>query len=482
MDHVVEEAQDPVAPAGELLRNVDWDAARAILPRYARPVPRYTSYPTTPAWEPLGCEPLVEELARLGEPGRETLSLYVHVPFCRSLCHFCACNRVVTRDPELPDRWLDALFAELATLRSGIRGNPRVTQIHWGGGTPTHLTPRQLGALAARLAAEFDVAPDAERSLEVDPRVTCEAQLAVLREHGFDRVSLGIQDFDERVQQAVHRIQPVERVASLVHGARAMGFRSVNFDLIYGLPLQTLASFERTLDRVLALAPDRVALYGYAHVTWVAKQQRGFERHHLPGPDERLSILVRAIQRFCEAGYRYVGMDHFARPGDELVEAAEAGTLRRNFMGYTTQAGTDLLALGPSGISELGRVYAQSQRELGAWTETVTRGALATFRGRVLSDDDVLRRFVVERIMCAGAVSAAEVERRFPGEPFARRFAPALRELSASERDGLVRIASDGSLRVEPLGRLLVRHVAAAFDAHLPRQRDAGEARFSQGV
>jgi len=471
----------------------DWTRLGALLPRYAGATPRYTSYPTAPVWGELGPEALRAELARLGGLGRERLALYVHVPFCRSLCHFCACNRVITRRPEPPEAWLETVLAELRAVRRAIGGEPEVTQLHWGGGTPTHLTPAQIRRLAGALGEAFAFAPDAERSVEIDPRVTTPEHLEALREHGFDRLSLGIQDFDARVQEAVHRIQPVEQVADLVGRARALGFGSVNFDLIYGLPFQTVGSFEGTLARVLELAPgppDRVALYGYAHVTWVAKQQRGFGRHDLPSPEERLAIFAHALGRFTDAGYRYVGLDHFAKPDDELVRAADAGTLRRNFMGYTTQRGVDLVGLGPSAISEVGRLYAQSHRGLDAWAEAVARDGLATFRGHALSEDDEARRFAIQRIMCAEALRAEEMEGRFAGPPFAERWAPELRRLAPLARDGLVEIEADGSLRVTELGRVLVRQVASAFDAYLEggvasQGREAGDdgrPRFSQGI
>jgi oxygen-independent coproporphyrinogen-3 oxidase len=462
---------------------IDWRRAQAILPRYAGPTPRYTSYPTAPVWREIDPEAFRRALAEVGRPGHETLSLYVHVPFCRNLCHFCACNRMITRDPERPAAWLETVLGEIERVREALGSDARVTQIHWGGGTPTHLLPEQIERLAGSLEDAFEVDVAAERSIEADPRVTTPEHLAVLREHGFGRLSLGIQDFDDTVQHAIHRIQPARQVERLVEQARGAGFEGVNFDLIYGLPFQTVVSFDRTLDHVLELAPDRVALYGYAHVTWVAKQQRGFERHDLPSPADRLAIFVSAMRRFLEAGYVYVGMDHFARPEDELARSLEAGTLHRNFMGYTTRGGAELLGFGPSAISDVGGLYAQSRRDLREWTEAVGSGGLATFRGHRLSLDDQERRFLIERVMCQGELSAAEVDRRFgAAEPFAERYAPELRRLSPLARDGLLELARDGSLCVTPLGRLLVRHVAAAFDAYLPDQQAEDRPRFSQGV
>jgi oxygen-independent coproporphyrinogen-3 oxidase len=323
--------------------------------------------------------------------------------------------------------------------------------------------------------------PGAEISVEVDPRVTGAAHVEALAECGMNRISLGVQDFDPRVQQAIHRIQSPEQTRCLVAGARAVGFESVNLDLVYGLPFQSAESIERTLDSVLEIAPERIALYAYAHVTWVAKQQRGFERHDLPGPRERLHIQLAAIRRLLGAGYVHVGMDHFALPGDELARAQRERTLQRNFMGYTTRAGTQLLGFGPSAISELGASYAQSQRELAAWQAAAGAGQLATLRGHALGRDDLERRWVIGEIMCQAEVRAEAWRARFGGR-FAERFGAELRSLEPLAEEGLCHLAADGSLRVSTLGRLLVRNIAAAFDAYLPAQRRAAEPMFSQTV
>lgn len=462
--------------------DLDLEHAEAVLLQYAGAGPRYTSYPTAPVWsEAYDAGAFRADLARLDPAAGRDLSLYVHVPFCRSLCHFCACNRVITRKPEPSARYLESLVREIACVREALGASPPVVQHHWGGGTPTHLEPAQVRRLFGALAEAFPHAPGAEVSIEVDPRVTTEAHLEALRECGFNRISLGVQDFDPRVQQAVHRIQPVAQTAALVESARRRGFASVNLDLIYGLPFQTRETFGRTLEEVIAIGPDRIALYGYAHVTWVAKQQRGFERHDLPSPRARIGIFVAALRRLLEAGYLYIGLDHFARPDDELARALAAGSLRRNFMGYTTHEGSELLGFGPSAISELAGSYAQSERELAAWHEAVDGGRLATLRGHRLSRDDQARRFAIARIMCHGALRGAEFEARF-GVPLAERFADELARLAPLEADGLVVREPDGSLRVTPLGRLVVRNVAMAFDAYLPDQQRAERPLFSQTV
>jgi oxygen-independent coproporphyrinogen-3 oxidase len=327
----------------------------------------------------------------------------------------------------------------------------------------------------------FPMTAGAEISIEVDPRVTSDEHVAALRECGFNRISMGVQDFDSKVQEAIHRIQPLEQTEHLVELARSSGFEGVNLDLIYGLPYQTEESFARTLDRVLEISPDRLALYSYAHVTWVAKQQRGFERKDLPGPAAKLRIMLGAIERFLEAGYQFIGLDHFARPEDELSQALADRTLRRNFMGHTTQAGVDLIGFGPSAISELRTCYAQSDRDIAQWEKAVTQRGLATLRGHRLSQDDRERRWVINRLMCHGELRADEFESAFES-PFATRFAPELKRLQPMIRDGLVELGSDASLRVTALGRLLVRNVAMTFDAYLADQQNLSKPMFSQTV
>jgi oxygen-independent coproporphyrinogen-3 oxidase len=459
---------------------LDLDHAEAILPRYEGPGPRYTSYPTAPVWtEAYGADDFARDLPALASG--DALSLYAHVPFCSSLCHFCACNRIITHDAALPERYLDAIAREIDAVRALVVSPAPAAQLHWGGGTPTHLAPAQIRRLFHALTDAFPLRPGAEVSIEVDPRVTTQEQVETLRALGFDRISLGVQDVEPRVQEAIHRIQPASMTASLVEDARRAGFASVNLDLIYGLPFQREESFARTLETVLAIGPDRIALYSYAHVTWVAKQQRGFERKDLPDAATKLRILLLAIRRLLRAGYVYVGMDHFARPDDELAIALRDRTLRRNFMGYTTQADTVLLGFGPSAISELPASFAQNARELGAWEEAVQSRGVATLRGYRVGADDAERRFVITRIMCHGEISAAEWSARF-GRNFAEAYARELASLELLEADGLLLRDGDGSLRVTPLGRLLVRNVAMAFDAYLPEQQRTGARLFSRTV
>jgi oxygen-independent coproporphyrinogen-3 oxidase len=464
---------------------LDLERIVEILPRYAIEGPRYTSYPTAPVWkDDYGVAEFRTDLGReaAGADASEDdgLSLYVHVPFCRSLCHFCACNKMITAKAELPIRFLDTLAREVAAVREAS-GPRTASQQHWGGGTPTHLTPDQVVRLYRTVTDAFPMRPGAEVSIEVDPRVTSDEHVAALRECGFNRISMGVQDFEPKVQEAIHRIQPVEQTRHLVEEARASGFKGVNFDLIYGLPYQTEESFARTLDTVLDIGPDRLALYSYAHVTWVAKQQRGFERKDLPDAAAKLRILLGAIERFLNAGYRFIGLDHFARPEDELSQALADRTLRRNFMGHTTQAGVDLIGFGPSAISELRSSYAQSHRDLDGWERAVKESGLATMRGHRLSRDDVERRWVIGRLMCHGEVRAGDFEAAF-GTAFAARFDTELNQLQPALADGLVERAADGSLTVTPLGRLLVRNVAMVFDAYLTDQRKSDKPMFSKTI
>ncbi len=451
-----------------------------ILPRYVGAGPRYTSYPTVPAWK-ADFDTTDHSAALRSLSGDEEISLYAHIPFCRSLCHFCACNRVITRDPDLPERYLRTIEAELELTRAEIGQELRCGQLHWGGGTPTHLRPAQIERLFRAMTDRFKLLAGAEISIEVDPRTTTLEQLDVLAECGFNRISLGVQDTNAKTQAAIHRIQPFEQTRALTEASRARGIERVNYDLIYGLPHQTVSSFEETLDLVLSARPDRIALYGYAHVTWVAKQQRGFERGDLPDPQRRMRIFLSAIRRLLDSGYRSIGMDHFALPGDALCKALDDGTLRRNFMGYTTREGVDVLAFGPSAISEISNRYVQVEKGLDRWREKIESGRLATFKGHRLSEDDRARRWIISRLMCEAELLAEDVERRFGG-CFRTDYAPALARLGPLQEDGLVDISKNGDVFVRPLGRILLRHVAMAFDAYLDRTALESARTFSQTV
>jgi oxygen-independent coproporphyrinogen-3 oxidase len=461
---------------------LDLEGLLALLPRYAGEGPRYTSYPTAPVWkDDYGPDDFAADLGHEDVDSSDGLSLYVHVPFCQSLCHFCACNKQITRDHGKAGHYLDAIAREVEGVRDAVRVPRVATQLHWGGGTPTWLSPEEVTRLHGILAGAFPLREGAEVSIEVDPRVTTQEHVAALAECGFNRISMGVQDFDPAVQEAVRRIQPAALTAQLVERARKAGFEGVNFDLIYGLPYQTVESFEHTLDTLFEIGPDRIALYSYAHVTWVAKQQRGFERKDLPDAQTKLAIMLMAIRRFLEKGYVFVGLDHFARPEDELAQALADRTLRRNFMGHTTQAGVDLIGFGPSAISELRASYAQNVRDVPGWHAAMERRSLATLRGHRLGRDDLERRWVITRLMCHSEVRADEFEQAF-GRRFRAAYPDELATLEQPARDGLVELDVDGSLRVTPAGRLLVRNLAMPFDAYLPEQRRSGERMFSKTV
>ena len=453
-------------------------SVEALLPRYVRPLPRYTSYPTAPIWSDDFSEARHREALRKIQ---SDVSVYVHVPFCRALCHFCACNRIVTHDPELPRRYLSTLEREIRAVRSELPAGIGAAQVHLGGGTPTHLEPQQLIRLMNAIRSSFPIRPRAEVSIEVDPRVTTPAHVEAMSRCGFNRVSLGVQDFAPKVQEAIHRVQSVEMTLHLVSALRAGGVSSVAFDLIYGLPFQTPSSLSQTLDDVLAIGPDRIALYSYAHVTWIAKQQRGFERHDLPSASEKLALFLLALERMEEAGYVHIGLDHFAKPSDELSGAKADESLHRNFMGYTTRKGLDLVGLGPSAISELRGCYVQNHRGLEEWEAAIDSQHLATHRGHVLDEADNERRFVIGKILCHGAVIASEFTERF-AHRFSNRFSDELLRLGAMEEDGLLEIAADGSFTLSAAGRLLARNVASVFDSYLEGDPPADSPRFSQSV
>lgn len=443
-----------------------------LLRKLSVPGPRYTSYPTAPVFsERFGPDDFAAALRRFGAaaPARP-LSLYVHLPFCRSLCHYCACNVVITRKPGVAARYLDSLACEIATAADLIGVRPaRVTQLHLGGGTPTYLTAEELERLCDLIAARFDLSALEEAAVEVDPRVTSEAQLAALARRGFNRASFGVQDFDPLVQRAINRRQSVPKTEALIRTARELGYKGINIDLIYGLPFQRPETFAATVARVIALRPDRIALYSYAHVPWMRRAQTSFEMHEfpLPSPEEKIALFRLATAAFGAAGYIHLGMDHFALPGDELALARTRGRLYRNFQGYTVKRADDLLALGVSAISDIAGVYAQNEKELFRYEETVRAGRLATVRGHALTADDVARRRAIMTLMC--------------GDPLPADFAAAhpdeVAALAPLERDGLVERVG-GTIAPTALGRFFVRNIAMAFDRYL----ESGAGRFSKTV
>ncbi len=435
--------------------------------RYGGEGPRYTSYPTAlqfaETFGPRDWEAALAESNRLPIPA--DLSIYVHVPFCANPCFYCGCNRVITRSASAGREFLVHLEHELDRVAPLIDDDRRVRQVHLGGGTPTFLTPAQIDGLMRMLRARFHFADGAEIGLEADPRSLLPADLAALRETGFNRLSMGVQDLDPAVQVAVNRVHDLACVSGLMGAARGAGFESISVDLIYGLPLQTTEAFARTIEHIIAMDPDRISLFNYAHMPDRFKAQRRIRVEDLPSPPTRLALFRNSLNRLLDAGYEFIGMDHFARPDDDLALARRAGTMTRNFQGYSTHGGLDLLAFGPSAISQVGDAFAQNHRALPDWQTCVVAGQLPVARGRVRSVDDRLRAEIIGEIMCNGEVRYRRFERDFDLR-FEAYFAGALAALDPLVEDGLVE-RFDGGFRARPDGLLYLRAIAMPFDAYL---------------
>jgi oxygen-independent coproporphyrinogen III oxidase len=444
----------------------------ALVRKYDGVGPRYTSYPTADRFhDGFTAAHYVDALAARNVAA--PLSLYVHVPFCNTVCYYCACNKVITKNHDHSAKYIRYVEKEIGIVGGLVEGSPPVIQLHWGGGTPTFLSHAEMGALMGALRGQFTFAPDAEVSIEVDPRKVDAATIAYLAELGFNRISVGIQDFDPAVQKAVNRIQSEAETRTVIDAARANGFVSVNADLIYGLPLQTVAGFATTLDKVIEASPDRIALYSYAHVPHMSKTQKQIEITQLPAPDTKLAILALAIEKLGAAGYVYIGMDHFAKPGDELAVAQRERKLHRNFQGYSTRPDCDLIAFGISAIGKIGRSYAQNVKTLDAYYARLDADTLPVLRGVDLNEDDLIRRDVIQKLMCDFELDF-EAMGRTHDIPFASMFAPELAALAPLAADGLVELSPD-RLRVTPRGRLLVRTVAMLFDRYLRESLQKGK-------
>ena len=448
-----------------------------FLARYNRPGPRYTSYPTAPVWNDSFGPADLEKVHEEANLAKSPVSLYMHIPFCESLCLFCACNVIIQKDKRVAPPYLDILKREMTRVSRSVSKERAVTQFHWGGGTPTYLTPAQIEDLFGFTREHFTFAPDAEIGIEVDPRVTSREHLEILRKLGFNRLSMGIQDFHPLVQKTIHRIQPFELTAALIQSARELGFDSVNVDLIYGLPYQTAETFAHTVEQILELAPDRVALFSYAHVPWLKKQQGSFAGH-LPEGMQKFEIFRTGLLKFLEAGYLYIGMDHFAKPGDELAVSQKNRTLHRNFQGYTTKSGADLYGMGITAISGIQNAYAQNHRDIPSWEKAVNERGIATMRGYHLSDDDRLRRAVISRLLCHTIVLKNEISQEFAID-FDSYFADELRRLAPFREDGLV-ILDPNEIRTTWLGRIFIRNLAMIFDPYLEKQHLNAKPLFSK--
>jgi oxygen-independent coproporphyrinogen-3 oxidase len=438
-----------------------------LIRKYDRSGPRYTSYPTAVQFRESFSEADYRHAARRGNLAGRPLSLYFHIPFCDTVCFYCACNKVATKDRSKAQPYLDLLYRELQMQSDLMDAGRVVEQLHWGGGTPTFISHAQMRELMAQTRKYFTLADDdaGEYSIEIDPREASADTIALLREIGFNRLSLGVQDFDERVQKAVNRLQTEEETLAVLDAARACGFRSVSIDLIYGLPHQTAERFARTLDRVLAVGPDRLSIFNYAHLPRMFSPQRRIHEDALPSPQEKLDILQGTMHKLTDAGYVYIGMDHFARPEDELAVAQRDHSLYRNFQGYSTHANCDLLGLGITSIGMVDNTYAQNVKTLDAYADKINAGQLPMFRGVTLTPDDELRRDVITRLICHFELDFSEVEHQWQ-IVFADYFSAELALLGDMQNDGLLQLDQQG-IRVLPAGRFLIRNICMPFDAYL---------------
>jgi oxygen-independent coproporphyrinogen-3 oxidase len=460
-------------------------AAPAVTPelvaRYDRPGPRYTSYPTAIEFnDAFGADEYARRLAE-ADATAGPLSVYTHIPFCAERCNFCACHVIASPlGTRVTEPYLAHLFREIELVADRLPNRRTVAQYHWGGGTPTYLTVGEIHALLDHFQRFFSFAPGAEIAIEVDPRVTTAEQLRALRSRGFNRLSLGVQDLDLEVQEAIGRVQPVPVTAATVEEARRLGFGGINVDLIYGLPHQTPASFTETLKAVLALSPDRLAIYSFAYLPWLKGNQKRLGEEVLPSGDAKIALLLLAREKLLAAGYRAIGMDHFARRDDELSIALDEGRLTRNFMGYSVQDAPDMIGFGVSAIGRVSGAYAQNHKKLSDYYAALDGGRLPVERGYALSADDRLRADVIHSLMCTFAVDTAAIERRH-GMAFPEYFAPELARLSDLAAQGLVELAP-GRIRVTPLGQLFVRNLAMCFDRYLAAAERSARPRFSRTV
>ena len=455
-----------------------------LLRRYDRPGPRYTSYPTAPQFSAAFGDAQLRAAIQASneEPIPRRLSLYVHVPFCFSPCFYCGCNRIITRDVSRGEAYLARLQREVALMAPLFDRDREVIQLHFGGGTPNFLSPQQLGDVVACLRNQFLFSESRDRdiSIEIDPRFCKPDWMPALADIGFNRMSLGVQDFDPKVQEAVNRIQSVEETRAVVDAGRSAGLRSVNIDLIYGLPGQNLEGFGKTLDTVTEIRPDRLAVYSYAHMPHLFKAQKQIKDDLLLNGEDKLALLQLAVEKLTAAGYVYIGMDHFALPDDDLSQAQARGGLHRNFMGYTTHADSDLIGLGVSAISHIGNSFSQNPRDLPAWEASIDAGKLPVFRGMHLNEDDELRADLIQSLMCQGEVPVAALERRY-GIRFQEYFAHELEQLHPLHEDGLVRIAPE-LITATSQGRLLLRNIAMCFDRYLAPPDSDARPRFSRAI
>ncbi|MFN4012982.1 MAG: oxygen-independent coproporphyrinogen III oxidase [Aquificaceae bacterium] len=448
-----------------------------LIRKYDKPGPRYTSYPpATEFHQGVGEKEYKEKLIESNLQGRP-LSLYFHIPFCESACWFCGCNVIISHRKDVSRRYLNYIYKEMELLRQYLDTSRRVVQLHWGGGTPNFLTNEEIKELFGKIREVFNIDEDAEISVEIDPRYLSEGQLETLREVGFNRVSMGLQDLDPEVQRAINRLQDYELMKRVMKDLRSLGFKSINIDLIYGLPYQRPEKFKETIEKTIDLDPDRVAVFNFAYVPWLKPLQRKIDPSTLPPPEDKLTILEMSIDIFQKRGYVFIGMDHFAKPEDELARAQRDGTLWRNFQGYTTKKGVDLIGIGATSIGMLYDGYFQNYKTIREYYLALDEGKLPVMRGYVLNQEDMIRREVIMDLMCNFQCSFEKIERMFNID-FEEHFFAELEELKDMERDGLLKI-EDRSIKVMPEGRLLIRNIAMVFDQYIKTSK---EKRFSRTI
>jgi oxygen-independent coproporphyrinogen-3 oxidase len=449
-----------------------------LVQKYNVAGPRYTSYPPATKFSESLTWPLLAERILENNRTEGDLSLYFHIPFCETLCWFCGCTTVITNNHGMGQAYIDHLEEEMSRMSTLLNSRRKVVQLHWGGGSPTFLAPEEIRRLGGLIRKHFTFAEDFEAGVEIDPRRITRDHVVALREAGFNRASFGVQDFDPKVQEAVHRIQPRDLTEQVLNWAREAGFGSVNFDLIYGLPFQSVESFERTLDTVLELSPDRLAVFSYAHVPWVKPAQKILEQKILPSAEEKLQLLKAVIERLTQNDrYVYVGMDHFARPEDELAVAQRQKQLRRNFQGYSTRAGADIYSFGMSAISQIPDVYWQNEKELPNYYAALDAGNTPLARGYVMTEEDKVRRETIMRVMCDLSLDYASMSQRL-GLDFSAHFETEIERLGAFEADGLIRRSATG-LEITNTGRLFIRNIAMCFDNTL---EPAGDRKHSRTI
>lgn len=445
-----------------------------LVKKHDKPGPRYTSYPTANEFtDAFGHDDYTKRLRAAAELPDEPLSLYVHLPFCEKRCSFCACNVVITRRDDVVEKYLRYLPKEIEMVSGSLGGRNCVIQYHWGGGTPTHLSAQQMRRVHETVQRHFSIDSRGELAVEVHPPVTTHEQIDTLREMGFNRLSLGVQDFDKTVQERVNRYQTVEQTRNLFDYSRSAGFESINFDLIYGLPEQSLDTWRHTVETVIDMRPERIACYSYAFVPWIKPHQKAITREMLPPPELKIELFLQAREMFLNAGYEAIGMDHFAVPEDELARAAARGTLHRNFMGYTTKPAPDMLGFGISSISDVANAYAQNTKKLSRYYSALDAGQLPVERGYALSEEDLLRRYLITSLMCNMQVVFADIEDRY-GVDFTSHFADELDDLTKPDgpvAHGFAEV-TDRGVFVTPIGRLFIRNIAMNFDPYLKRKTD----------